>query len=50
MLQLLAKEDLHLIQAAVYTCIKHQKTDQRVIQKGGLISTVDGRLKVSQQV
>jgi hypothetical protein len=49
-LQLLAEEDLHLMQVVVYTCLKRQKTDQRVVQKGGLISAVDGRLKVLQQV
>ena len=50
MLRSLAKEDLHLMQAAVCTRTKRQKTDQRVVQKGGLISAVDGRLKVSQRV
>ena len=46
MLRSLAEEDLYLIQAAVHARAKRQKTDQRVIQKGGLISAVDGRLKV----
>ena len=50
MLHSLAEEDLYLIQAAVHARAKRQKTDQRVIQKGGLISAVDGRLKVSQRV
>ena len=47
MLCLLAEEDLHLMQAVVYARIKRQRTDQWVIQKGGLISAVDGQLKVS---
>jgi len=46
----LVEEDLHLIQAAVRARTKRQRTDQRVVQKGGLISAVDGRLKVSQRV
>ena len=49
-LRSLAEEDLHLMQAAVRARAKRQKTDQRVVQKGGLISAVDGRLKVSQRV
>jgi hypothetical protein len=46
----LAEEDLHLMQAVVRARTKRQKTDQRVIQKGGLISAADKQLKVSQQV
>ena len=46
----LVEEDLHLIQAAVRARTKRQRTDQRVVQKGGLISAVDGQLKVLQQV
>ena len=45
-LRLLAEKDLHLMQAAVRARAKRQRTDQRVIQKGGLISAVDRRLKV----
>ena len=48
MLCSLVEEDLHLIQATVRARTKRQRTDQRVVQKGGLISAVDGRLKVSQ--
>ena len=47
---LLAEEDLHLMQAAVCARAKRQRTNQRVVQKGGLISAADGRLKVSQRV
>ena len=50
MLRSLAEEDLHLIQAAVRARAKRQKTDQQVVQKRGLISAVDGQLKVSQRV
>jgi hypothetical protein len=49
-LRLLVEEDLHLMQAAVRAHAKRQRTNQRVVQGGGLISAVDGRLKVSQRV
>jgi hypothetical protein len=50
MLRLLVEEDLYLMQAVVRAYAKRQRTNQRVVQGGGLISAVDGRLKVSQRV
>ena len=49
-LRVLAKEDLYTIQVAVRVRAKRQKPDQRVVLKGGLISTKDGRLKILQRV
>jgi hypothetical protein len=49
-LRALAKEDLYKTQLVVQARAKRQKGDQRVVLKGGLIYTKDGRLKVSQRV
>ena len=46
----LAKEDLYTTQVVVRARAKRQKPNQRVVLKGGLISTKDGRLKISQRV
>ena len=46
----LAEEDLYAIQAAVRARVKRQKPNQQVVSKGGLISTKDRRLKISQRV
>lgn len=49
-LRQLVERDLHLMQAAVSVRAKRQADDQRVVQKGGLVSAKGGRLKISQRV
>ena len=46
----LANKDLYTTQVVVRARAKRQKPNQRVVLKGGLISTKDGRLKISQRV
>jgi hypothetical protein len=45
MLRALAEQDLQATQAAAFARAKRQRTGQRVVSKGGLISVGQGRLK-----